>query len=152
MAERGQSPTTTDAAARATSDELMAALRHLAETETLKRAVPTGSAEFLRLAVVADEAGKMVARWTAAQLEAASQAAQLVQQGQMTGLPIDQVAPRPLARILAQWRESEHRLNAAQPGSLDAQDAARDIERFRQEYQEASARVSAREGTSLRGS
>jgi len=130
----------------------MSALSHLAETETRKRSVPTDTPEFLRLARVADEAGRMVARWTAAQLEAASQAADLVQQGVMTGTPIDQVAPRPLAKILAQWREAEHRLSAAGSGSRERLDAAADLERFRQEYQDAAARMSAREGPSTTGS
>lgn len=140
MDETGHRPTETDGAARATSDELIAALLDLQETETKKRAVPTDSAEFVRLAIVADEAGKMVARWTAAQLEAASQAARLVRQGVMTGTPIEQVPPRPLAKILAQWREAEHRLAAAQPGSSEGQVAAADVRRFQDEYQDASRR------------
>ena len=144
MNETADRPTDTDGAARATSDELMAALLDLTATETKKRSMPTGSPEFLRLAIVADQVGTMVARWTAAQLDAASHAAALIRQGAMTGAPIDQVAPRPLAKILAQWREAEHRLSAAETGSPAAISAGEDVRRLRNEYHEAAERMTSK--------
>jgi hypothetical protein len=144
MAEFEQSPTDGDGAARATSDALMAAIERLTDTETRKRQVATDSSEFLRLAVLADEAGQMVARWTATQLDAASKARRLVAEGAMSGEPIERVAPRRVAKVLADWREAEYRLTSAAPGSPEALAAAQDAERLRTEYQEATAAVSDR--------
>lgn len=45
------------------------------------------------------------------------------------------VEPRPLDRVLAHWREAQLRLEIAVPGSPEAEAAARDIERLREEYQ-----------------
>ncbi len=139
MDDTRHGPTDTDGAARATSDELMSALAELADTETRKRSVPTDSPEFLRLAQAADDAGRMVARWTGAQLEAATQAVSLVRQGAMSGTPIEQVAPRPLSKILARWREAQHRLRVAGPGTAEELEAASDLAYLADEYQEARA-------------
>ena len=134
-----RSPTDGDGAARATSDELMAALARLTETETRKRQVPTDSTEFLRLAVAADEVGRMVARWTATQLDAAAKARRLVAAGVMSGSPIERVTPCAVAKVLADWREAEHRLSSAAAGSTEAEEAVRDIGRLRDEYRQAMA-------------
>ena len=45
------------------------------------------------------------------------------------------VEPRPLDRVLAHWREAQLRLEIAKPGSPEAEEAVRDIERLRDEYQ-----------------
>ncbi len=139
-----QTPTDGDGAARATSDELLAAIGRLTDTENRKRQVPTDSPEFVRLAVLADEAGRMVARWTATQLDAASKARRLVAEGAMSGTPIESVAPRAVAKVLAEWREAEFRLMSAEPGSRAAEVAARDVARLRDEYQRATAEAQER--------
>ena len=45
------------------------------------------------------------------------------------------VEPRPLDRVLAQWREAQVRLELATPGSPASEAAVQDIERLREEYQ-----------------
>ena len=138
------SPTDGDGAVRATSDELLAAIRQLVDAETRKRQTATDSPEFVRLAQVADLAGQMVARWTAAELDAASKARGLVTAGVMSGAPIETVAPRPVAKVLALWREAEYRLDSSDPGSAAGATAQADIERLRGEYQAATAAASER--------
>lgn len=51
-----------------------------------------------------------------------------------SGSSID-VEPRPLDRILANWREAQLRFELATPGSPEAEAATADIERLREEYQ-----------------
>lgn len=48
--------------------------------------------------------------------------------------------PRSIATILESWRKAERRLAAAEPGSVDADVAAGEIDRFREEYRRAYAR------------
>jgi hypothetical protein len=128
-----------DLDARAISDALMASLAVLASTEQTKRTVPTGSPDFLRLAEEADEAARMVLRWAQYELSLATTAAREVAAGEMTGIPVESIPPRPLNRILADWREAEFRHARATPDTPEADAAAADVERLRLEYQRSAA-------------
>ena len=49
--------------------------------------------------------------------------------------PLTSFEPRPLDIVLSHWREAQLRLEVAPLGSAEAQRAATDIERLREEYQ-----------------
>lgn len=51
------------------------------------------------------------------------------------GVELIDVEPRPLDRILANWREAQLRFELATPGSAEAEAAMADVERLREEYQ-----------------
>ena len=51
--------------------------------------------------------------------------------------PIEAIPPRDAADILAEWRQAERRLNAAQPGTAEEDAARADIDRLRAEYSRA---------------
>jgi hypothetical protein len=89
----------------------------------------------------ADQA-KLTFRWCQMQLEMAHEAAAKLQSGQETpNVHLIKVVPRPIDRILANWREAQFRLEIARPGSPEAMSAADDIERLREEYQVAHETV-----------
>jgi hypothetical protein len=72
------------------------------------------------------------------QLEMALSAESRVNRGEnAVGVELIDVKPRPIDRILPNWREAQIRFEIAQLGSADAETAASDIERFREEYQAA---------------
>ena len=50
-------------------------------------------------------------------------------------VPLSDVEPRRLDVVLTHWREAQLRLGIAEPGSREAQTAADDVERLRDEYQ-----------------
>jgi hypothetical protein len=132
---------------RATTDHLLALIDTLRGFEEAKRSAELGSPEFVRLAQDAAEQGRLIFRWTEMQLQMAQDVARRREMGEQERdvLLID-VTPRPLDRILAQWREAQIRLEIARPGSAEAGEAAAAIERLRDEYQVAHAAVAS--GTS----
>ena len=66
----------------------------------------------------------------------AASAKERVAAGQLPGdVTLEDVEPRKLDVILAQWREAQLRLEIATPGSTEAELAVGDIERLREEYQ-----------------
>ena len=128
-------PEDDDGLARATSDELMLALQRLTAIEVRKRTVAPESHTFVRLAEDAEREAQVIERWTRLQLAIAHRTAEHVGAGRMSGRPIEDIPPRPLARILAEWREAQFRSDAAVPASPEAVRAAEDIRRLREEYQ-----------------
>ena len=106
----------------------------LRAAEEQKRAVEVGSPEFIEAAKQAEEISRLAFRWAQMQLEMA-----LSVQGESNTISADvrliNVEPRPLDRVLAQWREAQLRLETATPGSPESAAAVRDIERLREEYQ-----------------
>lgn len=45
--------------------------------------------------------------------------------------------PRPLAAIIAEWRDAERRLSAAEPGSVEEAESAAQVSSLRDEYRRA---------------
>jgi hypothetical protein len=124
---------------RALTDQMLDYIDQLRAAEETKREVEVGSPEFIRAAKDAEEIARLAFRWAQMQLEMA-----LAVQGGSREIPADvrliEVKPRPLDRILAQWREAQVRLEIAAPGSPESEAAVRDIERLREEYQAGHAR------------
>ena len=119
---------------RAFTDQMLEYVDRLRAAEERKRTVEVGSPEFIIAAKQAEEVSRLTFRWAQMQLQMALS----LQTGAGT-MPADvrliNVEPRPLDRVLAQWREAQLRLETAHPGSPESEAAVRDIERLREEYQ-----------------
>jgi hypothetical protein len=121
---------------RATTDQLLQMLDELRRMEQGKRSVALGTPEFVELAVKAADQGRVIFRWTQLQLQMAHESAARVERGeQAPNVHLIEVIPRPIDKILANWREAQIRLEIARPGSPEAITATDDIERLREEYQ-----------------
>jgi hypothetical protein len=127
---------------RATTDQLIAIIDELRAIERKKQSTALGTPEFVDLAAKAADQAKLTFRWCQMQLEMAHEAAARLASGQETpNVHLIKVVPRPIDRILANWREAQFRLEIAHPGSPEALTAADDIERLREEYQVAHEAV-----------
>ena len=119
---------------RAFTDQMLDYIDRLRAAEERKRSVEVGSPEFIEAAKQAEEISRLAFRWAQMQLQMA-----LSLQGESSAISADvrliNVEPRPLDRVLAQWREAQLRLETAHPGSPESEAAVRDIERLREEYQ-----------------
>jgi hypothetical protein len=120
---------------RALTDQMLDYIDRLRTAEERKRAVEVGSPEFISAAEEAEELSRLAFRWAQMQLHMA-RAAQHPGDGSVEAdVRLIEVEPRPLDRVLAQWREAQLRLEVAVPGSPESAAAVRDIERLREEYQ-----------------
>jgi hypothetical protein len=129
---------------RATTDQMLEILDELRTIEESKQAATLGTSEFVDLAKRAADHGRLAFRWTQLQLQMAEAAAARMARGeQAPDIRLINVKPRPLDRVLALWREAQIRLEIAVPGSPEAQAAADDIERLREEYQAGHKDVAA---------
>jgi hypothetical protein len=138
---------------RATTDQLLGIIDDLRTFGLRKQSVPVGSPEFVELAVKAADQAKLAFRWCQMQLEMAHESAARLESGQETpNVHLIKVTPRPIDRILANWREAQFRLEIARPGSQEASSAADDIERLREEYQLAHEAVLAEGSAGNQGS
>jgi hypothetical protein len=128
---------------RAVADQLIGILERLRDFEERKRAEALGSDEFVALAEQAEVQGRLIFRWTGLQLELARDAASHRALGQLDpDVRLLDVEPRKLDRILAAWREAQFRLEIARPGSPEAEVAADNIERLRDEYRAVASSLS----------
>ena len=123
-----------DAEYRASSDRLLETLSRLRDVESTKRSVPVGDAEFVRMAAEVADLGRRVFRWSQVEQQLAEMAPAAHERGEVSGRSLDDIEPRPLSRVLAEWREAEFRFRDALPGSQEAAWAAADMERLRSEY------------------
>lgn len=122
--------------AHALSDQMLEWINGMQEAETAKHDLPLGSPEFVAKAVEVERVSRLAFRWSQLQLQVAQEAARRREAGELTGSePLANFEPRALDTILANWREAQLRLEVAPFGSPDAQRAADDIERLREEYQ-----------------
>ncbi len=120
---------------RATTDQMLEMIERLRAVELAKQASPVGSDEFIEQAREAERLSRMVFRWAGIQLQMAEASALAVQRGEISPGRLLDVEPRPLDRILANWREAQLRFEIARPGSPEAVAASEEIERLREEYQ-----------------
>ena len=102
--------------------------------------MPLGSPGFVSMAVEVEQLSRVLFWWAALQLQLARDASAAVARGELPAQPLSTVQPRALDRVLALWREAQIRLELAAPGSADAQAAADDIERLREEYHATTER------------
>jgi hypothetical protein len=120
---------------RATADKMISMLERLQGIELAKQQLAAGSDEFVVLAEEAERLTRVVQRWSEHQLELARTARRDLADERVK---LADVRPRPLDRILADWREAQLRLETAEPGTPEALQAAINVERLRQEYQRAA--------------
>jgi hypothetical protein len=135
---------------RATTDQMLGMIDRLRSVERDKQEARFGSPEFIAHAQEAERLSRMVFRWSGMQLGMAEAAAGDVQRGETSTEPLVNVHPRPLDRILANWREAQLRLEIAKPGSPEAAAAAEQVERLREEFhavQDVKLHPDAREGS-----
>jgi len=123
---------------RATTDQMFDFLEQIRAHEQAKRESPMGSPEFVQEARDVERLSRLVFRWAQLELQMAQEAEGRVARGESPAdVRLTNVQPRPLDRILANWREAQLRLEIAMPGSEEAQTASEEIERLREEYQVA---------------
>jgi hypothetical protein len=121
---------------RATTDTMLDIIDRLRASEERKQEVEVGSPEFLMAAKQAEELSRLAFRWAQMQMQMALSAQSRINEGKIpANIRLEDVEPRPLDRVLSHWREAQLRLELSTPGSPEAEAAARDIERLREEYQ-----------------
>jgi len=116
---------------RATSDSMLSMLDRVRELESRKRELAPGTEAFAKLAWDVAEQARLIVRWSELQLR---QANEMLSQPAASKVPLVDVPPRRLDTVLAEWRQAEMRLSQASPGSPDAERAAGDVARLRDEY------------------
>ncbi|MEP6638701.1 MAG: hypothetical protein ABJC39_05065 [Chloroflexota bacterium] len=121
---------------RGASDGLLIAIREVDARERMKRGVRPGDQRFAPLARdvrIAAEAVLELARKEEAAAEQTSGSAS------SADLPTINESPSPpdLAVILAEWRDVEHRLDAAEFGSPESASLMEQFEMLRAQYAEA---------------
>jgi hypothetical protein len=131
---------------RATTDQMLLMIERLRGVEQQKQQAPLGGPEFIGHAHEAERLSRMIFRWSGMQLQMAEASSGAVQRGEMGGGPLAAVEPRPLDRILANWREAQFRFELATPGSPEAAAAMDDVERLREEFQSAQSVKLGRDG------
>lgn len=115
---------------RATSDSMLSMLDRVRELESRKRELAPGTEQFAQLAWDVAEQARLIVRWSELQLRQANESL-----GEpASNMPLVDVPPRRLDAVLADWREAEMRLSQALPGSPEADRAAGDVARLRDEY------------------
>lgn len=127
----------TSKALRATSDELMRDLAALSGLEEEKR---TLSLDDPRLVEIAAQVEVIAARILNGSRRQSALAREGVGPGESAASIND--IPRPIAAILAEWREVERRLADATPGTAELAQLEVLESRLREEYREAFARAS----------
>jgi hypothetical protein len=139
-------------ALRATSDSLMHDLERLADLEAQKRLLEPGDP---RLVELAEQVEAIAVRLTAA----SSRQRLLTRQAEALVAEDDPEAPaasiegtpREIHVILAEWRDVERRAQEAEPGSAEAEEAARRSDELRTEYRRAHDAAGRRPDRHARG-
>lgn len=128
----------TGSALRATSDALLVDLETLETLEREKRGLEPGDPRITELATQVEEIARRLLGGSIRQRELTAVARTLVERGAPNApdRPIDHTR-REIHAILSDWRAAERRARDAEPGSLEAEEAERDIDRFREEYRTA---------------
>jgi hypothetical protein len=123
---------------RATSDALIADLEVLATIEDEKRTLEPGDPRLVELAERIEEVAQRVLSGSVRQRQLTEVGHEQVQAG-APDAPDTPIAdtPRPIADILAAWREAERRLGAAAPESAEAVEARALADHCREEYRRA---------------
>ena len=128
----------TGEALREASDALIRDLEALSDLEAAKREIVPGDPRLIELAGTIEALAERVLASSARQRELTLEANDLVDLG-LPDAPSRTIeeTPRAIATILADWREAERAARAATPGSAEAAEADRAIDRLKKEYREA---------------
>ena len=124
-------------ALRTTSDALLRDLEVLGAIEEEKRSIPAGDPRLVELAARVEQIAQRLLGWTSNQRELAEVAHEEVATGAVDAAVAIEETPRPMAAILADWREAERRAAAVEPDTADATEAAALVEALRREYRRA---------------
>jgi hypothetical protein len=124
---------------RASTYQLLAMIEELKRLERAKQGTAVATPEFIELAHATEDVARKVFRWSGMQTQMAEASPRGVADGELSATPLIEVEPRPLDRILANWREAQLRFELARPGLSEAELAAADVERLREEYRLAQA-------------
>jgi hypothetical protein len=127
--------TETGDALRATSDALLRDLDVLATLEEQKREIVPGDPRLVELAEQIESIAARILGESASQRELSKRVQRLTDSGSAVA-PDETIAEtaRPVAAVLAEWREAERRLAATTPGSVDEAEARLLVDRLRTEY------------------
>ena len=119
---------------RRASDSFLNQVERLHELEEEKRRAVPGTPEMLRLSHLVEGLAAQVLDTASRQ----SDLAELAAKRQPVQLrPIEQVPPRSIPEIIAEWRDAERSLTAAEPGSVEWESCRANVERLRSEYRRA---------------
>jgi hypothetical protein len=123
---------------REVSDSLLRDLEALSSLEEEKRQVIPGDPRLVDLATRIETIATRVLTKSARQRELTEQVQELVEEGSPVApdQPIEDT-PRAMSAILADWRDAERRVEAADPGSAEESEANRLVDLLREEYRRA---------------
>ena len=132
----------TGPALRETSDALLRDLDVLVTLEEEKRTLEPGDARLVELAGRIEAIAQRILSGSVRQHQLTQAVNAQVEAGSSSApdTSIDQT-PRPVQAVLAEWREAERRMVAAEPGSGEAAEAEARVNRLRQEYRQAHAAI-----------
>lgn len=130
-------------ALRETSDALLRDLDVLVAIEEEKRSLEPGDERLVELAGRIEEIAQRILSGSVRQHQLTQVINAQVEAGSANapGTSIDDT-PRPIQAVLAEWREAERRLAAAEPGSAEAAEAGALVARLRDEYRRAHEALS----------
>ena len=128
------------------SDSLLATLDELYALENTKREMTPGSREFLELAGRIERLAQSVLTETRRQEAFAHRAEQTRGTRDEVDRPLEDVPPRPIHAILAEWREAERLQAETAHGSPEYDRLQADIRRLRREYRRATELARQRNG------
>jgi hypothetical protein len=116
----------------------LADLEALEELERLKRGLQPEDPQLVNTARRVESLARRLLGQSVRQRELTAVATDLAQSGHPDAPrgPIEAM-PRAIHQILADWRDAERRARDASPGSTEAESAASDVDRFREEYRAA---------------
>jgi hypothetical protein len=128
----------TSNALRETSDALLRDLDVLAALEEEKRGLDPGDPHLVELAGRIEEIAERILAGSVREHQLTQVANTQVEAGSATAPTATiEETPRPVSAILAEWRDAERRLTAAEPGSAEASEASALVEQLRVEYRRA---------------
>jgi hypothetical protein len=129
--------TDTADALRSTSDALLRDLEVLWAIEEEKRSIPVGDPRLIELAERVEQIAHRLLGRTSSQRQLSEAAHEAVAAGAMEAAVAIDATHRPMAAILADWREAERRSAAMEPDTADATEAAALVDALRLEYRRA---------------
>jgi hypothetical protein len=124
-------------ALRATSDALLRDLEVLGAIEEEKRTIPAGDPRLIELAARIEQVAHRLLGRSTDQRELSEAAHEEVRAGVVDAAVAIEETPRPMAAILADWRQAERRSAALEPDSPDATEAVALVDALRKEYRRA---------------
>ena len=136
----------TGRALRDTSDELIRDLEALSTLEEEKRQIAPDDPRFVDLAARIESIAARVLVMSARQRELTEEMHRIADEGSASSVPESiEDMPRPIAAILADWRDAERRLEGTEAGSAEEREVEVLVEQLRDEYRKAHD-VATREG------